>query len=146
MINSWDNVCFNWMKVNSAPNRTQQPTIFHIHQQAASRIHMIVKWVLSKNEISAHNFENAHTGPQGSLGIPRKSYFNLFLGIPFGIFGIFGQILRLLIKITWFLSFSSKNDAESLCHFVKIPIFGPETCQIGPKLWLPSCPDLLLTP
>ena len=24
-----------------------------------------------------------------------------------------------MVKITWFLSFSGKNDAESLCHFVK---------------------------
>ena len=48
----------------------------------------------------------------------------------FGIFGILGQILRLLVKITWFLSFSGKNDAESLCHFVKIPFLDPKLSLI----------------
>ena len=47
-----------------------------------------------------------------------------------GIFGIFGQILRFLIKITWFLSFSSKNDAESLCHFVKIPFLDQKRAKL----------------
>ena len=28
-----------------------------------------------------------------------------------------------MVKITWFLSFSGKNDAESLGHFVKIPFW-----------------------
>ena len=58
--------------------------------------------------------------PHKFLGIPRKPYFYLFLMIFYNMFGIFGQILKFLINITWFLSFSSKNDAASLCHFVKI--------------------------
>ena len=66
------------------------------------------------------------TGPQGSLGIPRKPYVYLFFEICLGIFGNLGQLLRFLIKITWFLSFSNKNDAESLCHFVKNLILDPK--------------------
>ena len=68
------------------------------------------------------------------------------------IFEIFGQILRFLIKITWFLSFSGKNDAESLWNFVKNLILKPkhanfdkksrfghvQTCQV--LIW--TCPDL----
>ena len=50
-----------------------------------------------------------HTRGQG----PGKTYFYLFFEIFWGIFGIFGQILRFLIKIMCFLSFSGKNDAES---------------------------------
>ena len=53
-----------------------------------------------------------------------------FLRICWGIFGKIGQILRFLIKITWFLSFSNKNDAESLCHFVKIPFFDPKRVKL----------------
>ena len=30
------------------------------------------------------------------------------------------------IVFCWFLSFSGKNDAESLCHFVKIPFLDPK--------------------
>ena len=33
------------------------------------------------------------------------------------------------LKIIWFLSFSSKNDAESLCHFVKIPFLDPKRAK-----------------
>ena len=29
-----------------------------------------------------------------------------------------------------------------IMSFRQNTISGPETCQIGPKLWLPSCPDL----
>ena len=49
-----------------------------------------------------------------------KPYSYLFLKLCLSIFWMFGQILMFLIKITWFLSFSYKNDAESLCYFVKI--------------------------
>ena len=31
-----------------------------------------------------------------------------------------------------------------IMSFRQITISGPETCQIEPKLWLQSCPDLLL--
>ena len=58
-------------------------------------------------------------GPQGSLGIPRKPYIYLFLKIVFIIFWIFDQILKFLAKIVWFLSFSSKNDAESSRNSIK---------------------------
>ena len=54
-------------------------------------------------------------------------YFLVFLGI-------FGQILRFLIKITWFLSFSNKNDAESLCHFDKKKYFlDPKRAKLDQK-------------
>ena len=74
-----------------------------------------------------------HRAPQGSLGIPRKPYFYLFSEICWSIFGIFGQILKFLIKITWFLSFSSKSDAESLCHFVKIPFLDLKRAKLDQK-------------
>ena len=35
-----------------------------------------------------------------------------------------------MVKITWFLSFSGKNDAESLCHFVKIPFLDPKRAKL----------------
>ena len=38
--------------------------------------------------------------------------------------------MKFLIKITWFLSFSSKNDAESLCHFVKIQFLDPKRAKL----------------
>ena len=68
--------------------------------------------------------------PQGSLGVPRKPYFYLFLEIFWGIFRICGQILRFLIKITWLLSFSSKSDAESLCRFVKNLFLNPKRAKL----------------
>ena len=34
-----------------------------------------------------HRAPQGSTGPQGSLGIPRKPYFNLFLKLSFAIFG-----------------------------------------------------------
>ena len=46
------------------------------------------------------------------------------------IFWIFDQILRFLINITCFFSFSGKNDAESLCHFVKIPFLDPKRAKL----------------
>ena len=67
-------------------------------------------------------------------------------------FKIFGQILRFLIKITWFLSFSGKNDAESLWNFVKNLILNPKHAKLDQKsrfghvrtckvvIW--TCPDL----
>ena len=35
-----------------------------------------------------------------------------------------------MVKIKWFLSFSGKNDAESLCHFVKIPFLDPKRAKL----------------
>ena len=64
----------------------------------------------------------------------------------------FRKILRFLIRITWFLSFSSKNDAESLCHFVKNLILNLKHVKFDQKLWFRhvrtwkvviwTCPDL----
>ena len=47
------------------------------------------------------------------------------------IFWIFRQILRFLVKITCFLSFSNKNDAESLCHFVKNLFLNPKHAKLN---------------
>ena len=58
----------------------------------------------------------------------RKEFRDLW-----GIFGIWGQILRFFVKITWFLSFSGKNDAESLCHFVKIPFLDLKRAKLDKK-------------
>ena len=63
------------------------------------------------------------------------------------IFEFFGQILRFLIKITWFLSFSGKNDAESLCHFVKIPFWDLKRAKLHQKSEIGhvrTCQDLFL--
>ena len=57
-------------------------------------------------------------------------YFLVFLSY----FQIFGQILRFLVKITWFLRFSGKNDAESLWNFVKNLILNPKRAKIDQKL------------
>ena len=91
------------------------------------------KWSIGKMFswcISDLFWPQGSSGPQGSLGNPRKTYIYLFFYICWGIFWIFGQILRFLIRITWFLSFSSKNDAESLCHFVKIPFLDPKRAEL----------------
>ena len=40
------------------------------------------------------------------------------------------------------MSFSGKKWCRIIRSFRQNTISGPETCQIGPKLWLPSCPDL----
>ena len=58
------------------------------------------------------------------------------------MFLIFCQILRFLIKITWFLSFSGKNDAESLCHFVKNLFLNPKRAKLDQKVEIWTCPDL----
>ena len=58
----------------------------------------------------------AHMGPYGAIWAHKGLYF--------------GQILKFLIKIMWFLSFSNKNDAESLCHFVKIPFLDPKRAKL----------------
>ena len=58
---------------------------------------------------------NRATGPQGRK--PRISgYFSEFLGS----FSDFLLNIRFLVKIMWFLSFSSKNDVESFRNFIKI--------------------------
>ena len=70
-----------------------------------------------------------------SLGNPRKTYIYIFLFffLFFCIFGIFGQILRFLVKITCFLSFSSKNHAESFINFVKNQILNPKRAKLDQK-------------
>ena len=35
-----------------------------------------------------------------------------------------------MVNIIWFLSFSGKNDAESLCHFVKIQFLDPKHAKL----------------
>ena len=50
-----------------------------------------------------------------------------------GMFGILGQILRFLVKITCFLSFSSKNHAESSGNFVKNLILNPKRAKLNQK-------------
>ena len=77
------------------------------------------------------------------LGI--NSSYSKFLVIFCCIFGKICQILRFLIKITWFFSFSSKNDAESLCHFVKIPFLDLKRAKLDQKSWfghVRTCQDL----
>ena len=61
------------------------------------------------------------------IGLPYiLTYFPGF----FGYLWIFNQILRFLMKITWFLSFSNKNDAESSINFVKIPFLDPKRAKL----------------
>ena len=40
-------------------------------------------------------------------------------------------MLRFLIKITWFLSFSNKNDAESFRNFIKNQILNPKHAKFN---------------
>ena len=92
---------------------------------------------------------------KGTYSSQKRHIFLWFLGyfLDFGvIFEFFGQILRFLIKITWVLSFSGKNDAESLCHFVKNLILNPKHAKFNQKSWFShvrtckvviwTCPDL----
>ena len=58
----------------------------------------------------------AHMGPYGPLWAPMGPYF--------------GQILRFLIKMIWFLCFSGKNDAESSINFVKILFLDPKRANL----------------
>ena len=92
-----------------------------------------------------HRAPQGSTGPQGSLGIPRKPYFYIFLLSFWSIFGILGQILRFWVKIIWFFSFSNKNDAESSRNFVKIPFLNPKRPKLDQK-WeighVRTCQDL----
>ena len=81
-------------------------------------------WLIPSGQNSAQGGPRTHRSPHRSLGIPRN--FRDFSGI----FGIFGQILRFLIKITWFLSFSNKNDAESSINLVKIPFLDPKCVKL----------------
>ena len=50
-----------------------------------------------------------------------------------GLSEIFGQILRFLIKITWFLSFSNKNDSESFRNFIKNLVSDPKRATLVQK-------------
>ena len=68
-----------------------------------------------------------HRGPWEFPGISGN--FRDF----YGIFLIFGQILRFVIKITCFLSFSSKNDAESFRHFIKNLVLVPKRAKLVQK-------------
>ena len=65
--------------------------------------------------------------PQGTLRKPR-----IFRDCC-GIFGIFGRILRFLVKITCFLSFSGKNDAESSISFIKNLVLDPKRAKLVQK-------------
>ena len=59
----------------------------------------------------------------------QKSWFFLFVGLKTLLFGLL--------------------DAKPCRTIIKLPqkvSVGAETCEIWPKLWLRSCPDLLLTP
>ena len=77
-----------------------------------------------------------------SVGVTMKPYFGQFFKFFFGLFWIFDQIFRFLVKIIWFLSFSGKKWCRIIMSFRQNTIFGPETCQIGPKVWDRTCPDL----
>ena len=65
---------------------------------------------------------------------------------------IFEFIFGILINILWFLSFSGKNDAESLWNFVKNLILNPKHAKLDQKSWfghvrtcqvvICTCPDL----
>ena len=81
-------------------------------------------------EIQVSTAPQGSTGPQGSLGIPRNprilQYFSRF-------FWIFCKILRFLIKIMWILSFSGKNDAESLRNLIKNSVLDPKRAKLIQK-------------
>ena len=68
----------------------------------------------------------------------ENSYFNLCWGIFENLWlniKVFGQnnLIFELLQQKW---------CRIIMSFRQNTISGPETCQIGPKLWLPSCPDL----
>ena len=72
-------------------------------------------------------------GLHRATGVPRKLRIFGIFQIFFCIFGIFCQILLFLVKIMWFLSFSSKNDAELFINFVKIQFLDPKRAKLVQK-------------
>ena len=63
--------------------------------------------------------------------IPGRAIYNVNnFGNYFGIFLIFDHILGLWVKITCFLSFSSKSHAESFTNFVKNLILKPNRIKL----------------
>ena len=48
-------------------------------------------------------------------------------------FLIFGRILGFLVRIMWFFSFSSKNDAESFRNVIKILVLDPNRAKLVRK-------------
>ena len=70
----------------------------------------------------------AKTCPGGQVLVSKADFcFYYFRNYTFPFFII---NLMILVEITWFLSFSGKNDAESLCHFVKIPFLDPKRAKL----------------
>ena len=74
--------------------------------------------------------KRAHMG-SGSLGIPRKTYVYVFLGI-FGVILI--KYLSFFVKITWFLSFSSKNHTELSRNFIKNLVLNPKHAKFNQNM------------
>ena len=70
------------------------------------------------------------TGLQSALGNPRKPWIFEYFPIFFWYFQEFGQVLRFSIKITWFLSVSGKNDAESSSNFIKNSVLDPKRAKL----------------
>ena len=82
-----------------------------------------------------HRATGLHRAPQG----PRKPKICWY------VFCIFGKILRFLVKIICFLSFSNKNHAESFRNFVKNLILNPKHTKLDQKSWfghVRTCQDL----
>ena len=77
----------------------------------------------------------------GPILLKSKKYFDgnsyMFKDLG-GILGFLNQILKFWVKITCFLSFSSKNHAESSRNFVKNLILNPKRAKLNPKRALKS--------
>ena len=75
----------------------------------------------------------------GQYYVEKNSNFLGYLWDFLSNIKVFGQnnLIFELLRQKW---------CRIIMSFRQKPIFGPETCQIGLKLWLQSCPDLLLTP
>ena len=75
-------------------------------------------------------------GPQPGPGVTKGLIENmvyLCLKMFWNIFGVFGQVLRFLIKITWFLSFSMQSHAQSSRNFVTNFILDPKRVKFDQK-------------
>ena len=110
--------------------------------------------ISSKYHFWTWNVPNWTKSLKSDMSGPAKTCFTkyiyleiIFLPIFCDFWCNFNSIFRFLVKITWFLSFSSKNDAESLGYFVKIPFLDLKRAKLDQKSEIGhvrTCQDLFL--
>ena len=99
------------------------------------QLHMRWRLTKSRDGVKGQSFQD--TSPCIILDRHRCRYVtvpvNLYFHVFFCIFLIFCQILKFLVKITWFFCFSNKNDAESSRSFIKNLVLDPKRAKLVQK-------------